>query len=574
LALQGEQPAGHAPSAGARIEQEVSNDSAIANATGAAPLTFQVPECKARLQAYVCVLPSARQFKKEAAKNMSVRAHFAHFPHLILISAGLFFAGCSKQQTVAAQEPAPNQAVAVAPTASDAASYTVSKKTETPATIARQFISRSTQLTVPALEAAIRKVNNLAAKDKLTVGQTLTIPDVPANGFQNHSVPRAKDFEVKAVYLTGYTAGSVHGYDIVKRWHDLGGNAVVFDIKDSDGSLSVPFSHALAPHNHPYISNMPKLIHYIHSLDMHVIARIALFRDNNIAQRHPELAVRSRASNGPWAENGKQVWADSSNPQVQDYNIALAKEIAKTGADEIQFDYVRFPAEGNQKDAKFYYETAHPDWQRKDVISDFLARAYSELHPTGVLLSLDVFGVMAWQRQVDLSHTGQDIAEMAKHCDVLSPMIYPSHFFGMDGYAAPGDAPEHFISESMERFYRVTKSTGVVLRPWLQAFAWRTKTYSPEYIETQVATSKKYGGIGFLFWNARNDYTRPYSAMPIMNADAARYYGKGDAQFLEALLAEKPHASLVPVKRVAKRQKKAPAERQPATAAGTTVTRG
>ena len=78
-------------------------------------------------------------------------------------------------------------------------------------------------------------------------------------------------------------------------------------------------------------------------------------------------------------------------------------------------------------------------------------KAYAELHPTGVLLSLDVFGVMAWQRQVDLSHTGQDIVGMAKYCDVLSPMIYPSHFFGMDGIP-PGDAPEHFISESMERF--------------------------------------------------------------------------------------------------------------------------
>ena len=95
--------------------------------------------------------------------------------------------------------------------------------------------------------------------------------------------------------------------------------------------------------------------------------------------------------------------------------------------------------------------------QRSDVITAFLKKAYAELHPTGVLLSLDVFGVMAWQRQVDLSHTGQDIVGMAKYCDVLSPMIYPSHFFGMDNIAHPGDAPEHFIGESMERFELITK---------------------------------------------------------------------------------------------------------------------
>ena len=62
----------------------------------------------------------------------------------------------------------------------------------------------------------------------------------------------------------------------------------------------------------------------------------------------------------------------------------------------------------------------------------------TQLHPMGVLVSLDVFGVMAWQRQVDMGHTGQDIVKMAKHSDVISPMIYPSHFFGMDGYDAPG----------------------------------------------------------------------------------------------------------------------------------------
>jgi hypothetical protein len=161
------------------------------------------------------------------------------------------------------------------------------------------------------------------------------------------------------------------------------------------------------------------------------------------------------------------------------------------------------------------------------VIADFLQRAYSSIHAKGVLLSLDVFGVMAWQRQVDLSHTGQDIVRMAKYCDVLSPMIYPSHFFGMDGYAKPGDAPEHFIGESMDRFQLITKGSGVVLRPWLQAFAWRTKTYSPKYIEVQVLTAKNKGGVGFLFWNANNDYSKPYAAMPGMKSSKGQYF-RGD----------------------------------------------
>ena len=204
----------------------------------------------------------------------------------------------------------------------------------------------------------------------------------------------------------------------------------------------------------------------------------------------------------------------------------------------MQFDYVRFPAEGDQKDAAFNFQTDPPtdrpktkDIQRSEVIADFLQRAYAQIHPTGALFSLDVFGVMAWQRPVDLSHTGQDIVAMAKHCDVISPMIYPSHFFGMDGIAHPGDAPEHFIAESMDRFELITKDSGVVIRPWLQAFAWRTKTYSPEYVELQVEVAKQKGGIGFLFWNANNDYSKPYTAMPEMQAADSKNkdrYFRGD----------------------------------------------
>jgi hypothetical protein len=219
---------------------------------------------------------------------------------------------------------------------------------------------------------------------------------------------------------------------------------------------------------------------------------------------------------------------------VQEYDIALAKWVAKSGADEIQFDYVRFPAEGNQADAKFYFQTAHPEWKRADVIADFLDRAYQQLHPEGVLVSLDVFGIMAWQRNVDLAHTGQDIVRMAKYCDVISPMIYPSHFFGMDGYKSPGDAPEHFIGESMDRFETITAGSGAVMRPWLQAFAWRTHTYSPDYIMRQVSTSRDRGGIGFLFWNARNDYSKPYLAMPTMKEHADKYFGKRPAPAVAA----------------------------------------
>lgn len=504
----------------------------------------------------------------------------------------------------------------IAPGASEL--YTA-KRGEAIPTIARHYLGRTSYLTSSELAAAIRSVNHKSdSSNILKANETIVIPGILPAPVTEKTIPVPKDFEIRAVYLTGVMAGSDHGLRIIRHWHEVGGNAVVFDIKDSDGSVNIPFQHPLLSEHKVYIHDVPKFVHFLHQQNMHAIARIAIFRDERLVKEHPELAVQSRKNHAAWRENGKLVWTDPSNPKVQDYDIALAKHVAHLGVDEVQFDYVRFPAEGDQKDAAFEFQNGQPQSelespstceegshvaadalgrpakgkpanrpknasgkgeakkaanasdssaktaapakrgtaacqltkphgpQRSDVIAAFLKKAYSELHPTGVLLSLDVFGVMAWQRSVDLAHTGQDIVQMSHYCDVLSPMIYPSHFFGMDKIAHPGDEPAHFIGESMERFELITKGSGVVIRPWLQAFHWRTKTYSPEYIKIQVETARTKGGIGFLFWNAANDYSKPFTAMPEMKAanykerskDNPKYF-RGDelpASTMEAVL--------------------------------------
>ena len=405
--------------------------------------------------------------------------------------------------------------------------HTVNRGESLPS-LARHYLPQSTYMTTAELEAAIRQANGGKIGKYLRPGAEVTIPGILIAPLVEQPVPLAKDFEMRGIYLTGYMAGSEHGLQLIRSWREAGGNAVAFDVKDMDGLVDVPFEHELAPkRKYVPIRNLPKFARFLHSLDLHAIARIALFRDEYLAQNHPALAVQSRRTGQPWRENGKLVWTDPSRPEVQKYNLALARAVATSGVDEIQFDYVRFPAEGDQKDAQFAFQSSHPDWERSDVISDFLSRAYDELRPLGVLVSVDVFGVMAWQRPADLEHTGQDITAMAQFCDVLSPMVYPSHFFGMDGYARPGDAPEHFIGESMQRFGEITAETEVVLRPWLQAFAWRTKTYSDAYIRTQVSVAREQGGVGFLFWNARNDYSKLFPAMAEMRAAPGRFF-RGD----------------------------------------------
>ena len=430
----------------------------------------------------------------------------------------------------------PSPQAAVAPTEI----YTT-KRGEAIPTIAHRYLGKTSYLTSAELADAIRHVNGDRTANILKANENIIIPGILAAPIIEKTIPVAKDFEVRAIYLTGVMAGSEHGLRIIRHWRDVGGNAVVFDIKDSDGSVNIPFEHPLLGSHKVYIHDVPKFVHFLHQQNMHAIGRIAIFRDEHLVVEHPELAVQSRRTYQAWRENGKLVWTDPSNPKVPDYDIALAKHVAQLGVDEIQFDYVRFPAEGDQKDAAFVFQSEHAEAaqasneqdsctnsaipahvgtdafvrpakakqfgtttnasvdsaassasaaatmgqknathgasrgvnskcrtprcpQRADVITAFLKKAYAELHPTGVLLSLDVFGVMAWQRPVDLSHTGQDIVSMAKYCDVLSPMIYPSHFFGMDNIAHPGDEPAHFIGESMDPFELITKGS-VVIRP-------------------------------------------------------------------------------------------------------------
>jgi hypothetical protein len=501
--------------------------------------------------------------------------------------------------TVAATKtiPAPDPKAIAAP---GSEIYTA-KRGEAVPTIARRYVGRTSYLTSSELAAAIRSVNHRSESSNiLKANENIIIPGILPAPIIEKTIPVAKEFEVRAIYLTGIMAASDRGIRIMKHWREVGGNAVVFDIKDSDGSVNIAFEHPLLGEHKVYIHDVPKLVHFLHQQNMHAIARIAIFRDEALVKAHPDLAVQSRKNHTAWRENGKLVWTDPSNPKVQDYDIALAKHVAQLGVDEIQFDYVRFPAEGDQKDAQFVFQKDQPETseaqdtaaggegtcllaapkprkakgaseagtgpqfqkgpcpvatkprglQRSDVIAGFLKKAYGELHPTGVLLSLDVFGVMAWQRPVDLSHTGQDIVQMAKYCDVLSPMIYPSHFFGMDNIAHPGDEPAHFIGESMDRFELITKGGGVVIRPWLQAFHWRTKSYSPEYIKIQVETANTKGGVGFLFWNAANDYSKPFTAMPEMKAanskegtTAKPKYFRGDEQPVPTV-----QAVLVPAK--------------------------
>ena len=202
---------------------------------------------------------------------------------------------------------------------------------------------------------------------------------------------------------------------------------------------------------------------------------------------------------------------------VQEYNISLACELADSGVDEVQFDYIRFPTVGDQNDAAYTWSEGRAD--RTMAVASFLKNAHQRLRSKNCFLSIDIFGVVAWGKNVDIEKTGQKIDLLAANCDVISPMLYPSHFNDQfDGFAKPGDHPHHFIMNGCLRVRELAGKNKVIVRPWLQAFGWRVSKYNASYITEQVRGSVDGGGYGYLFWNASNKYDEVIQGLELIPA--------------------------------------------------------
>jgi hypothetical protein len=373
--------------------------------------------------------------------------------------------------------------------------------------IAWSYLRMTDFYTYPKLAQAIRDTNK--ANRPLRIGEWLTIPGVRKAPPKAALVKREKSFPARGVYVTGTTAGSEMLWSLVKDLKAHGGNTVVFDAKDMSGVISyeteVPLAKAVKAYRGGMIQDLPKMLERLHAEGIHAVARLTLFHDARLAQSKPQWALRSKRTGAPWREWGNLVWVDASRPEVQDYNLALARELIALGVDEIQFDYVRFPAQGDTPDVAWATMKSQPT--KHEVITAWVKRAHEAIAPTGALLSADVYGVVAWDQGIDVRITGQRLEDLGSHLDVISPMLYPSHFYSnFDNKDYPPDHPEYFISEGVKRTAKKTAGTGVVIRPWIQAFPYRIRNYGPAYVARQLKANDAARGTGWLLWNAENSY--------------------------------------------------------------------
>nr|MEE4266468.1 putative glycoside hydrolase [Candidatus Krumholzibacteria bacterium] len=383
--------------------------------------------------------------------------------------------------------------------------------------ICSRYRAETNHYSLSELMNDIRGANELSS-NLLQIGQKLVIPVLPAEEAPKVIQTVADGHEVRAIYLTGPACGVSSLWRRVDSFIAAGGNAVVFDAKDIDGGISYLSEHPLATwgkgRSVPVISSVSEMMKRFDDRGLYVIARLALFLDGELGRQRPDLALQD-AQGAPWTERGC-VWMNAAAPEVRQFNLALAKELAAAGVDEIQFDYVRFPTNGWREDWNAQEE---PDLEqvaamRRGVIASFLREARAELDDHEVRISADLYGIMAWGRMEDLALTGQHVPTFAELVDVICPMIYPSHFgAGFEGRRRPGDDPEYFIGEGTRRFVEMAAGQAEI-RPWLQAFPYRVSNYDGQYISTQVLSSRQAGGAGWSLWNPACRYQVAVDVLP------------------------------------------------------------
>jgi hypothetical protein len=291
-------------------------------------------------------------------------------------------------------------------------------------------------------------------------------------------------------------------------------NSIVIDIKNETGRISAPLA---GPSLEPavggacYVADLEELIRELHAKGIYVIGRIAAFQDRYYAEKHPEIAVK-RASDGAIWRDGKGIpWVDAGASAYWDYLVEIGLASYALGFDELNYDYIRFPSDGNMKDVRYDHAGTRP---KPEVIRDFFAYLHGKLSGSGAVLSADLFGMTTTNK--DDLNIGQLLENALPYFDYIAPMVYPSHYpSGFNGYADVNKHPYDIVKYSMDKaveririFDATVASTSIAkLRPWLQDNNYPVP-YTAEMVRAQMQATYDAGLTSWMLWNAGNRYTR------------------------------------------------------------------
>ncbi len=317
---------------------------------------------------------------------------------------------------------------------------------------------------------------------------------------------------VKAAYLSYYGVGdrTIRGR-VLELLDRTELNAVVIDVKGDRGFIpyesGIPLARDAGALGTVCVRDFDEILSRLKARQVRVVARIVVFKDDVLARHRPAWAVIDTRTGSLWLDNERLAWLDPFEDRTWDYSIAVAREAALKGFDEIQFDYLRFPTDGNLGTAR--YRRPNTQESRLKTIGEFLKRARAALEPIGATLAIDLFGYTAFN--LDDTKVGQRIEDLAPLVDVLCPMAYPSAYhLGIPNYRNPVAHPYEVVFETVRRVRARAAHTTVEVRPWIQDFrdyAFDRRSFGVSEVRAEMKAALDAGATGWMLWNPQNRYT-------------------------------------------------------------------
>lgn len=332
---------------------------------------------------------------------------------------------------------------------------------------------------------------------------------------------------VRGIFVTSHSAGGSRFESLVDLVDSTDLNSMVIDIKDDFGNLTFkpekgsPFEDIAQSH----IGDPKKMMKVLEEKEIYPIARIVVFKDTVLAEQEPDLSFKENGK--VWKNRGGDAFVNPFSKEVWEHNVEIAKMAAELGFKEIQFDYVRFPEGFELRDTELEYsqgdyEDSELDnvQRRVEAVTDFVAYAREELSYYDVDVSVDIFGYAATIPETP--GIGQNFSKISENVDVISSMIYPSHWTSYFGIEFPDKEPYRLVTEyaKLENELLDKLDEAPVSRPWIQDFdaPWLYSgpvfRYGKEEVEAQIKALNENGIDEYLIWNAGNTYTEGVNYKP------------------------------------------------------------
>ena len=314
--------------------------------------------------------------------------------------------------------------------------------------------------------------------------------------------PRPLPVEIRGVHVTAALAslsGKFKEYVDYKRY---GLNTIELDVKDEAGEIgfatpNVPLARKVGANRLFY--NPKAMVALAHRNGIYMIGRVVCFQDPTLARERPDLAIE-RPDGSVWTTSAGLGWVNPYDRRVWDYCASVAQAAADAGFDQIMFDYVRFPSDGDVERAVY---GSRGSLAKREAIPAFLRYANRRLDPFGVRLSAAVFGLSAAR---DLG-IGQIPRRMAPYLDTVYAMTYPSLFGnGELGLQDPSRSPGATVARALRKFELALRGRRALVVPWVQDFSF-TVPYGIDEVRAQIDAARLSGAKGYMLWNAECVYT-------------------------------------------------------------------